>query len=53
MKEIYKNILYAKTRNQRLLAILIDPDKLDLSSVDALISKINKSPATHIFVGGS
>ena len=53
MKEICNNILYAKTRNQRLLAILLDPDKLDLSSVDALISKINQSPATHIFVGGS
>ena len=53
MEGIYNNILYAKTRNQRLLAILLDPDKLDLSSVDALISKINQSPATHIFVGGS
>ena len=53
MKEIYKNVLDTKSRNQRLLAILLDPDKLDLSSIDTLISKINQSPATHIFVGGS
>ena len=53
MGEIYNNILNAKLKNQRLLAILLDPDKLDLSLIDGLISKINQSPATHIFVGGS
>ena len=53
MKGIYQNILNAKSTNKRLLAILLDPDKLGLDSIDALISKINQSPATHIFVGGS
>jgi putative glycerol-1-phosphate prenyltransferase len=53
MKKIYQNILQAKSKNQKLLAILLDPDKLDLSSIDKLIFKINQSPATHIFVGGS
>lgn len=53
MGEIYNNILEAKSRNQRLLAILLDPDKLDLNSIEVLISKIDQSPATHIFVGGS
>ena len=53
MREIYNNILEAKSVNKRLLAILLDPDKLDLNSIDELISKINQSPATHIFVGGS
>lgn len=53
MEGIYNNILEAKSENKMLLAILLDPDKLDLSSIDALISKINQSPATHIFVGGS
>lgn len=53
MKKIYNNLLEAKSQKQKLLAILLDPDKLDLDSVDALISKINESPATHIFVGGS
>lgn len=53
MKDIYQNIIKAKSKSQKLLAILLDPDKLDLSSIDSLISKINQSPATHIFVGGS
>ena len=53
MKKIYQNILEAKSGKQVLLAILLDPDKLDMNSIDTLISKINQSPATHIFVGGS
>ena len=53
MKDIYRKILEAKYRNQRLLAILLDPDKLNLDSIEALSSKINHSLATHIFVGGS
>lgn len=53
MREIYNTILEAKSRNKRLLAILLDPDKLDLEAMDALILKINQSSATHIFVGGS
>jgi putative glycerol-1-phosphate prenyltransferase len=50
---IYQEIVTAKKNNQKLLAILLDPDKIDLSSLYSLIEKIKKSPATHIFVGGS
>ena len=53
MKDIYQNIYEAKSKSQKLLAILLDPDKLDLISIDELIYKINQSPATHVFVGGS
>lgn len=53
MKNIYQNIVQAKAKNQKLLAILIDPDKIELENVKALSQKIKKSPATHIFVGGS
>lgn len=53
MINIYQNILKAKAENQKLLAILIDPDKVDLKSIISLAQKINQSPATHIFVGGS
>lgn len=53
MQQIYKDILQAKIEQRKLLAILLDPDKLEVSSIGALISKINSSPATHIFVGGS
>ena len=53
MKELYRDILQAKNENSKLLAILLDPEKLLLSDVKNLCKKINKSPATHIFIGGS
>ena len=53
MTNIYNNILKSKTKNEKLLAILLDPDKIDLNSAEVLIQKINQSPATHIFIGGS
>jgi len=53
MKNIYNNILKSKAKNEKLLAILIDPDKIDLDDVEVLIEKIKQSPATHIFIGGS
>ena len=51
--KIYQKILNAKANNQKLLAILLDPDKIVLEQLEDLITKINDSPATHIFVGGS
>lgn len=50
---IYQQILDSKAKSHKLLAILLDPDKLTLENLSALIQKINQSPATHIFVGGS
>jgi len=53
MINIYNEILLAKVESKKLLAILIDPDKVSMESVNNLIQKINQSPATHILVGGS
>jgi len=53
MKNIYNKILKSKAENEKLLAILLDPDKIDLKTVPVLVEKINQSPATHIFIGGS
>jgi len=50
---LYHQILSAKKDSQKLLAILLDPDKLDLEKANDLIAKINQSPATHLLVGGS
>ncbi|MTH14882.1 geranylgeranylglyceryl/heptaprenylglyceryl phosphate synthase [Flavobacterium sp. LC2016-01] len=50
---IHQQILEAKKKGQKLLAILLDPDKIVLENLDHLLLKINQSPATHIFVGGS
>ena len=43
----------AKSNNEKLLAILLDPDKVDLVNVQETIQKINKSKADLIFIGGS
>ncbi|HEX8014642.1 MAG TPA: geranylgeranylglyceryl/heptaprenylglyceryl phosphate synthase [Flavobacterium sp.] len=50
---IHQQILEAKKEGQKLLAILLDPDKIVWKNLNHLLDKINKSPATHIFVGGS
>jgi len=50
---LYQNICYSKKENNKLLAILLDPDKLELEVLSSLIPKINQSPATHLLVGGS
>ena len=53
MINIYNEILLAKSEAKKLLAILIDPDKVSMENVSHLIQKINQSPATHVFIGGS
>ena len=50
---IYEQIIQAKNKGQKLLAILLDPDKIALENIENLLLKINQSPATHVFVGGS
>jgi putative glycerol-1-phosphate prenyltransferase len=53
MTNSYQNILNSKAKGEKLLAILLDPDKLAVENLSELIEKINQSPATHILVGGS
>jgi len=50
---IYQDIVQAKKENKKLLAILIDPEKVTIEECFDLSKKIIKSPATHVFVGGS
>jgi len=50
---IYQNILLAKQQNKKLLAVLIDPEKIALQNIPLFFEKVHKSIATHIFVGGS
>ncbi|WP_282123164.1 geranylgeranylglyceryl/heptaprenylglyceryl phosphate synthase [Algibacter mikhailovii] len=50
---IYKDILQSINKGQKLLAVLIDPDKFSLENTSSFIQKVNTSVATHIFVGGS
>lgn len=53
MSSIYQDILLSKAKKEKLLAVLIDPEKVILSSISELFEKIHRSIATHIFVGGS
>jgi phosphoglycerol geranylgeranyltransferase len=53
MTEIYQNIVASKNHKKKLLAILLDPDKIELSQLNAISEKIKQSPATHVFIGGS
>ncbi|WP_372936607.1 geranylgeranylglyceryl/heptaprenylglyceryl phosphate synthase [Seonamhaeicola sp.] len=53
MNSIYKKIQASALKGEKLLAVLIDPDKVVIEKVPRFISKINQSVATHIFVGGS
>lgn len=53
VQDIYTQIRLAKVENRKLLAILLDPDKINWQNLDNLLLKINQSPATHVFVGGS
>ena len=53
MKNLYQDIQIAKNSQQKLLAVLLDPDKVSVAAIGKLTDKINQSPASHIFVGGS
>jgi phosphoglycerol geranylgeranyltransferase len=53
MTNIYQNLIKSKAYKQKLLAILIDPDKIDIDNMVLLTQKIHEAPATHIFIGGS
>ncbi|MBC2844283.1 geranylgeranylglyceryl/heptaprenylglyceryl phosphate synthase [Winogradskyella flava] len=53
MSSIYQNIITSSLKSKKLLAVLIDPDKMSLENAASFISKVNSSVATQIFVGGS
>jgi phosphoglycerol geranylgeranyltransferase len=53
MTSIYTQILQSKSEKVKLLAILLDPDKIHWNHLSHLIEKIKQSPATHVFIGGS
>lgn len=53
MQIIYKNITNAMEAGKKLLAVLIDPDKVDLKSLPVFFDKVHQSITTHILVGGS
>lgn len=53
MRKIYQDILASASNKEKLLAVLIDPDKMAIEMASKIIKSVNASMATHIFVGGS
>jgi len=51
--KILNYILSKKENDKKLLAILIDPDKLTLNDIKKTVSKIKSTKVDFIFVGGS
>lgn len=51
-ENFYKNLLKSIAENERQLAILIDPDKFNISETISFLKKI-PNETTHLFVGGS
>jgi len=52
IKSVLQHIVKSKKIGKKLLAVLLDPDKVNLEDLPALSKKINKN-ADFIFVGGS
>lgn len=50
---IYQEILDSIENREKLLAVLIDPDKFSVENTFSFFQKVNGSIATHVFVGGS
>lgn len=53
MTSILNYIQNAHKNRQKLLAILLDPDKISLEKLPDIVQKINESKTHFIFVGGS
>ncbi len=52
-KTFYQDLLGSFSKGEKLLAVLIDPEKAQTESIFHFIQLLNASIATHIFVGGS
>lgn len=50
---IYEQLLSAMSAGRKLLAILLDPDKLKKDMLAGMLEKINHATVDFIFVGGS
>ncbi|MFK5880457.1 MAG: geranylgeranylglyceryl/heptaprenylglyceryl phosphate synthase [Flavobacteriaceae bacterium] len=52
-KNILQHIINSKQKGEKLLTILLDPDKIILNDLESIISKIKTNNVDFIFVGGS
>lgn len=50
---IYQSLAQKKTRGEKSFAVLIDPDKVNASSIDDLMQLVNEAAVDYLLVGGS
>lgn len=50
---IYQSLVQKKTRGEKSFAVLIDPDKVNASSIDSLMRLVNEASVDYLLVGGS
>ncbi|MFC2109113.1 geranylgeranylglyceryl/heptaprenylglyceryl phosphate synthase [Bacteroidota bacterium] len=50
---VLKYILSKKKIGKKLIALLLDPDKIELIAIETICKKIKKNPIDLIFIGGS
>jgi len=53
VNSIYSKILSSKQKGKKLLAVLLDPDKLELEKIETTINRIDPKKVDFILVGGS
>ncbi|RLD79383.1 MAG: geranylgeranylglyceryl/heptaprenylglyceryl phosphate synthase [Bacteroidetes bacterium] len=53
MNSIYSKILSSKQKGKKLLALLLDPDKLELTKIKQTAKNIDPKKVDFIFIGGS
>ncbi len=51
--KLYQHFVKNKQQGQKSLAVLIDPDKVDLNKVEQLVTLATASKVDYLFVGGS
>jgi phosphoglycerol geranylgeranyltransferase len=52
-KAIYDAILIAKSNKKKAFALLIDPDKIDIGSIDKLVALAHNAGTDFFLIGGS
>jgi len=50
---IYQKIVHQKQNHQKSLALLLDPDKVEIDALKKLAIKIKKTKADYLLIGGS
>ncbi len=51
--QLYKNLQESKSKGEKKFAVLIDPDKLRLGSIDDIVKKAIEAKVDYFYIGGS